>query len=117
MPDRRSLPPPSAVGTSCPPVADLIHYALGQASSDERRCIEGHLHGENCSQCRSWGEKTPRSRGELRPTLLSRSDLPSTLRIASFPSVSDPTPIPPSSKWQRAAFRELEQRLRLLEES
>ena len=54
-------PPPlgsSPLGTTgCPPVADLIDYALGQITPDERRRIENHLNGANCPQCRGWIEK------------------------------------------------------------
>jgi hypothetical protein len=99
-------------------VADLIHYALGQASSADRQQVETHLHQAGCSQCRSWIEKAARFRAEPlpganpgTPGLSAHLNLPRS----SPPLLAEQTPLPESSRWQREAFRDLEQRLRLLE--
>ena len=97
----------------CPRVAVLIDYALGQSSGDNRQRVDEHLTHDDCSSCRGWVEKATRFCTEPMPN----GSLPATPSPrASAPSVSDPTPIPTSSKFQRQAFRDLEERLRLLEE-
>ncbi|HEV3256090.1 MAG TPA: hypothetical protein VG013_04360 [Gemmataceae bacterium] len=123
MADRRFVSPPpsgqSTLGTSsCPRVADLINYALGQATSSDRQRIEGHLHDMDCSHCRRWIEKAGRFRDEPCPGAASP---PVRLAAGPVPCASaarptgDQTPMPESPKWQRAAFQELQQRLKLLE--
>src|SRR5690242_7072944 len=101
---------PSALGTgSCPPVADLIHYALGQAPPDDRRLIESHLGAGDCGHCRRWIDLASRYRAEAGPEALKKNLPPAALR--SPPAPSDPTPVPHSATWEREALRELEQRL------
>jgi hypothetical protein len=97
---------------TCPRVADLIDYALGQLSGDERRLVEEHLHREDCSACRGWVEKASRFGPEPMPNG-SMTPVPAAA-ARSLPSVSDPTPIPPSAKFQRQALNDLEERLRAL---
>jgi hypothetical protein len=104
----------------CPPVADLIQYALGQASADERRRIETHLRDEDCSPCRSWIEKAGALRTELWPD--AKNKPPSSPIFAASAAFSPPpaTALPPvldSTRWQQDAFRDLECRLRLLDEA
>lgn len=121
MTDRYSAAPPVAeaapVGSaSCPRVADLINYALGQAASDDRQRVEAHLN-EDCNHCRGWVEKASRFRTEPWPNATGKDlDPPESLDSPTSCSPSDQTPIPASSIWQKQAFRDLEQRLRLLEE-
>jgi hypothetical protein len=107
------------VGTdNCPRVADLIDYALGQASSDDRQRVEAHLQNEDCSICRSWVEKAARLRAEPWPNgSLTPTPVALSLPAAASPPVNSPTPIPPSSKFQRQALADLEERLRALEEN
>jgi len=98
-------------------VADLIDYALGQITPDERRRIENHLNGANCPQCRGWIEKTARLRGEPWPE--GKGPMSSPVHLAAGPSPAPAAaraPAPESSWWQQEAFRELERRLRQLEE-
>jgi hypothetical protein len=82
--------PPVKTG-ACPCVADLLDYAQGTVGGDDRQRIEAHLQATGCAYCRSWIAK----------------------------GNGDPVPAPAigAAKWQRqAAFRELEQRLGLLEQ-
>lgn len=99
---------------TCPRVADLIDYALGQSSGDERRQVEEHLNREDCNLCRGWVEKASRFGPEPMPNG-SLTPVPAAAS-RSLPSVSDPTPIPPSAKFQRQALADLEERLRALGE-
>lgn len=117
MADARSVSPAisgqTSVGTDCcPRVADLITYALGQCGSDDRQRVEAHLKEADCGLCRGWLEKAARFRTDAWPDLaaLTPDPLPRS-------SPADQTPIPTSSKWQRQAFQDLEERLRLLEEN
>jgi len=72
-------------------VADLLDYAQGNIGSDDRQRIDTHLTSTSCAYCRSWIAK-----GAKDPT---------------------PAPVAGPAKWQRsAAFRELEKRLRFLDE-
>jgi hypothetical protein len=82
-------------------VADLIDYAQGQVGLDERQRIETHLRDSNCSHCQSWIGKA----GQL-------ASLPPPTSSARKPSSSTAS----NSKWQRLAFRDLEERLRQLDE-
>ncbi len=103
--------------TSCPSVADLINFALGQISSEDRLRVETHLGEASCSCCRSWIDKAAQHRAEPMPGLADQDSLVGPLHNhVSPPPVSDQTPIPPSYKWQQAAFRDLEDRLRKLDE-
>ncbi|MGE3807063.1 MAG: hypothetical protein AB7K24_20555, partial [Gemmataceae bacterium] len=106
------------VGTStgCPSVADLINFALGQISCEDRHRIETHLHDGDCSCCRGWIEKAAQHRAEPMPRVVHCQDSLELHNHVSPPPVNDQTPIPPSSKWQQAAFRDLEDRLRRLDE-
>lgn len=118
MADRHSVSSPATekMGTrtqTCPRVADLIDYALGQLSGDDRRRIEEHVQHDGCSLCRSWVEKASRFGPEPMPNG-SLTPIPASAR-AALPSVSDQTPIPPSAKFQRQALADLEERLRALE--
>jgi len=123
MADRRFVSPPpsghSTLGTSgCPRVADLINYALGQATSSDRRRIETHLHDMDCGHCRRWIEKAGRFRDEPCPAAANRSLPPAAgpgLCGSHLPAPGEQTPMPESPKWQRAAFRDLEKRLNVLE--
>jgi hypothetical protein len=99
--------------SSCPRVADLIHYALGQIHGDDRRRVENHLQAGTCSRCQHWFEQAMQFRQEPRP---DAPRISSHLAAPPSSNPSDQTPIPESSRWQRQAFRELEQRLRRLEE-
>jgi hypothetical protein len=132
-----ALPKSRVMTDQCPRVAELIDYALGQGSNDDRQRVEAHLKGDDCTVCRSWVEKANGFRAEPNPnqcsphvpgeevvtrgvtnTLANGSLTPSPSPVPpSSPSVNDPTPIPPSSKFQRQALRDLEERLRLLEEN
>jgi hypothetical protein len=101
---------------TCPRVADLIQYALGRAHGEDRRRVERHLQAGTCSRCQHWFEQASHFRQE--PLLdATRMSQPLANRPASPPpNQADQTPIPESSRWQRQAFRDLEQRLRSLEE-
>jgi hypothetical protein len=106
------------VGTdNCPRVADLIDYALGQANADDRQRVEAHLQTEECNICRSWVEKAARLRAEPWPNgTLTPTPVALSAPAASAP-INSPTPIPPSSKFQRQVLTDLEERLRALEEN
>src|SRR5947209_6038659 len=122
MADRRFVSPPpsghSTLGTSgCPRVADLILYALGQSTSSDRRRIETHLHDMDCGHCRRWIEKAGRFRDEPCP-VPNRPLSPDAGPVRCGPALPAPgeqTPMPESPRWQRAAFGDLEERLRVLE--
>lgn len=124
MADLPSESPPLSgflrVGTDdCPRVAELICYALGQAIGEECRRIEAHLKNGDCDYCRRWIENASRHRPE--PSLDPDKSLdPSAVFTSPRPAVASPsdrTPIPPSARWQRQVFVDLERRLTLLEES
>ncbi len=118
---RFASPLPAATSettTTCPGLADLIDYALGRATPLERQRIEDHLQLRSCSHCQAWVEQAARFRQEpnvgeknLASGPAKRPAFPSSL-----PSVSDRTPVPENAKWQGQVFRDLEKRLRLLEE-
>ncbi len=120
---RYPSPPPSGLPGSgsagCPPVADLILFALDQVSAPERRRIENHLSSSNCLHCQGWVNRTRQVQASLGaqagpkpspsfpvdsfafvPTVLTRSG---TSRSSA------------SSQWQKKAFQELERRLQELE--
>jgi hypothetical protein len=89
--------PPAAGGPlpvktgACASVAELIDYARGQASPDDRQRIEKHLQNGACGYCQRWIERAR--------------------------TVDGPAAAAPAGKWQRdAAFRDLEERLRKLED-
>ena len=88
----------------CPCVADLIDYAQGQIGNDERRRIETHLKKSKCSHCQSW---------------IAKAILPAGQRGSLTPSPDSPLPKSSSSdsKWQHLALRDLEERLRHLDEA
>jgi hypothetical protein len=89
MAGSRSGPPVKT--EACPCVADLLDYAQGSADSADRQRIETHLNSTGCGYCRSW--------------------------IARVTNDPPPAPVAGAAKWQRqAAFRELERRLRFLDE-
>ncbi len=119
MPNRNASPlvstTPLPKSSSCPHVADLIDFALGQAASDQEQQLRQHLLAENCSSCRSWVEQAAQHRG--RPPIdWSKMTVASFTSLSSSPPTSDPTPVPENAKWQRQAFRDLEKRLGLVEE-
>jgi hypothetical protein len=88
--------PPVKTG-ECPAIAELIDYARGQISVDDRQRIDTHLRSGGCGYCQSWIE---------RAKALASAD-PGPAATAN-----------PGGKWQRdAAFRDLEGRLRSLGES
>lgn len=103
---------PQSLGPStCPPVADLIQYSLGQAPPEERRRIE--VHQKNCAGCRGWIAKASRYRVE--PEQQSPLNLSFAMNLAALPAAARAA-APDSRKWQRQALDELEKRLRQLEE-
>ena len=112
------VPGTPQLGTDdCPPVADLINYAVGRCLIDERRRVEGHLQKGECAACRSWVDKAAGFREVASADLGSRPFSATLPGIAPPPKpTSDPTPIPSSSQWQRRVFRDLAERLRQLEE-
>ena len=124
MSDQRFMPPPvsghSQQGTKgCPCVADLIHYALGQAAPDERQRIEAHLQNANCGHCRSWIEKAGRLGAEPWSGARSKAaGIPASPVSLFSPHPTFAAPAPPSdtSPWQQEALRDLERRLQLLDE-
>lgn len=124
MADQRSESPPATtylcVGTDeCPHVAELICYALGKALSEECRRVEAHLNKGECGYCRRWIDNATRHRTEPRPDASGKGlDLSGIFTFGRQPSPapSELTPIPPSSRWQRQVFIDLEQRLTILEE-
>lgn len=122
MSEPRFMPAPAraSVGADvCPCVAELIGYALGQVSHEDRQRIDAHLQKENCDHCRGWIEQAARYRTEPRPVPLGKeAGLHATFALppALPPVSSDQTPVPPSARWQQQAFRDLEKRLRALED-
>jgi hypothetical protein len=101
--------------SSCPSVADLIDFALGQTSPPLSGQVRNHLLVDNCNHCRAWIEQAARRRPG--PAIDWNQFTIGPLGTSPSPSVPDPTPVPESAKWQRQAIRDLEKRLRLLEES
>ena len=103
----------------CPRVADLIDYALGLASGENRRQVEAHLQRGECSWCRSWIHRATGFRQEpwLDEEKLSANPPLAVPNPSPPTSFLDRTPFPENSKWQRQAFRDLKKRLKLLEES
>ena len=99
----------------CPRVAELIDYVLGRASPAEIRRVAAHVEGGQCQHCLRWVQQANDFRKEpfIDPIALRSSSVGPSKSPRSI-SVSDPTPIPENAKWQRQAFRDLEQRLRLL---
>ena len=96
-------PEPQALGTAGhPPVADLILYALGKGPPSDRQQIESHLRQFGCDECRRWIDQATLVR--------ARSSSPPEPAGQRAPLADDP-------KWQQQAWRELERRLRMLEES
>src|SRR3954471_22980494 len=122
MAERRPAAPPAAAVPAtavCPPVADLINYALGRPAGDARRAVEAHLNGGGCPDCRRWVEKAARSGNEMDVDLETNSPLSAEVPSRSpSPALSaDFTPLPTNAKWRRDAFRDLEKRLRALDEN
>jgi hypothetical protein len=106
----------SANATTCPYVADLIEFVVGQSAKDLEEQIRYHLVADNCSSCRSWVDQANRYR-DKPPIDWSKMSLTAIPLQSALPSSSDPTPVPENAKWQRQAFRDLERRLALLEQS
>jgi hypothetical protein len=101
--------------STCPQVADLIDFALGQSAPEQEQQFRHHLLAENCSSCRSWVDQVASHRGE--PSIdWSKMTWAPLASLSSPPPTSDPTPVPENAKWQRQAFRDLEKRLSMLEE-
>ena len=99
---------------SCPPVADLIDFALGRNTTALGDQVRNHLLIDNCNCCRSWIDQAMLHRAEPAPDWMQMNIGPLGHFSSSTPS-SDPTPVPENAKWQRRAFRDLEARLGLLE--
>lgn len=99
---------------SCPPVADLIDYALGRHSTAQDDQVRNHLLIDNCNSCRGWVDQAMLHRTGPAPDWMQMNIGPLGHFSSSTPS-SDPTPVPENAKWQRSAFRDLEARLGLLE--
>jgi hypothetical protein len=102
----------------CPRVAELIDYVLGRAAPADGRRVAAHLETGNCSHCLRWVQQAADFRTEpfVDPAALPSFSKTPRKAVRSI-SVSDPTPIPENAKWQRQAFRDLEDRLRLLDET
>ncbi len=102
----------------CPRVAELIDYVLGRASPAEGRRVAAHVEAGNCSQCLRWIQQASDFRKEpfIDLEAIRNSSKISSKSVRSI-SVSDPTPIPENAKWQRQAFRDLEERLQFLDET
>jgi hypothetical protein len=119
MGNRKDLPlasNPSPLKTStCPQVADLIDFALGQTAGEVEQQVRHHLLTENCMSCRSWVDQAVRHRGSP-PIDWTKWTTAMPASLTSPPPTSDPTPVPENAKWQRRAFRDLESRLGFLEE-
>ena len=98
----------------CPPVADLIEFALGRGSGALDDQVRNHLLIDNCNACQSWIDQAMLHRTEPAPDWMQMNIGPLGHFSSSTPS-SDPTPVPENAKWQRSAFRDLEARLGLLE--
>src|SRR5580704_15515583 len=116
MADRHFASSPAKItmraGTDiCPRVADLIDYALGQLSGDDRQRVADHLNQqEECSSCRGWVEKAAQFRAAPMMNGGACGTLTPAPAFCSAPlSVNDPTPIPPSSRFQRQALLDLEE--------
>jgi hypothetical protein len=99
---------------TCPPVADLIDFALGRNSAALGDQVRNHLLIDNCNCCRSWVEQAAHHRTGPAIDWMQMNIGPLRHFSSSTPS-SDPTPVPENAKWQRRAFRDLETRLGLLE--
>jgi hypothetical protein len=99
---------------SCPPVADLIDFALGRNSIVVADQVRNHLLIDNCNCCRSWVDQAMLHRTGPAIDWMKMNVGPLRPISSSTPS-SDPTPVPENAKWQRRAFRDLEARLGLLE--
>lgn len=115
--------PPQAGPAGCPQVADLILYALGQASPDDRRRVEAHLSDSHCRDCRRWVDSAARLKAEAwdeaqTPTPTGKDEGPS--RAAQAAGFSSPRPRGKSMAddvhWQQVAFRDLERRLQQLDD-
>lgn len=88
-------PPLKAAG--CPQVVDLVDYAWNRLTGDEKVRIETHLRSGPCRQCQGWIDQAR----QLSP--------PATVSLHAAPATD-------SAQWQRQAFRDLENRLRALDE-
>lgn len=102
--------------SSCPQVADIIDFALGQATPEMEPQLRHHLLDESCYTCRNWVDQAARHRGRP-PFDWTKVSLSAVSLPLSPPTSSDPTPVPENAKWQRQAFRDLEKRLSMLEDS
>jgi anti-sigma factor RsiW len=102
----------------CPRIAELIDYVLGRASPADCRRVASHLEAGSCSHCARWVEQAGDFRKEpfVDPMAL-QNFVRSSSRSGRSISVSDATPVPENAKWQRQAFRDLEERLQLLDEA
>lgn len=115
-------PPPQSSQADCPRVVDLILYALGQSDADERRHVETHLRDAQCRDCRRWLDQAGRVRAEQCVSGRWGLDASAAMRSAAFNTASPWPParshVPaPGAPWQQDAFRDLERRLSLLDES
>ena len=91
--------------SSCPPIADLIDFALGQATPEMEAQLRHHLLSADCTFCRQWVDQAVRHRG--RPAIdWTKAGLSALPLPTSSPLTSDPTPVPENAKWQRQAFRD-----------
>jgi len=100
----------------CPPVPDLIDFALGRISTALGDQVRNHLLIDNCNGCRSWVEQAMLHRTGPAPDWM-KTNLGPLQQLSSSPPSPDPTPVPENAKWQRHAFRDLKARLGLLESS
>ncbi len=101
--------------STCPQVADLIDFALGQTATEIEQQVRRHLLTENCISCRSWVDQAARHGGNP-PIDWTKWTMTPPASLSSPPPTPDPTPVPENAKWQRRAFRDLESRLGLLED-
>lgn len=120
MAERRSVAPPgpSARGTQpCPPVADLISYALDKAGKEDARRVRTHLEEDRCGYCQGWVDNITRSCDDLGVSA-KRSARPAASPVLRGPSPALPEHPPPplaNAQYQQQAFRKLEEQLRLLD--
>ena len=99
---------------TCPPVADLIDFALGRANAAVGNLVQDHLRIDHCDCCRSWVDRVTQHHSGA-PFDWKQVDIGPFRHVPSSSPSSDPTPVPENAKWQRQAFRDLENRLRALE--
>ena len=102
---RRAGQTPALKAADCPCVADLIDYADGRASLEDRQRIEAHLQDTQCSYCQSWVAKAGAKSAD--------TDNPGHFRSGA---AIERRPATENTAWRREAFADLEQRLKQLEE-